>query len=90
MQTVICDFKGCGFCSTNGFCLNRLIKINEQGVCKYLLKPGWDRPVEEWEKSTYRKEEKENEEIKAIETDENKSAAAHAKEFLDRSETGKE
>ncbi len=47
MQTVICKVRNCGFCSQNGFCLNRLTVINEQGVCKYLTKPGWDNKVDE-------------------------------------------
>lgn len=61
MQTVICGFKGCGFCSQSGFCLNRLVVINEQGVCKYLTKPGWDRVPEDFEKSTYIKSKEEQE-----------------------------
>lgn len=53
MQTVICKVRNCGFCSQNGFCLNRLTVINDQGVCKYLTKPGWDQPVQNWLKNTY-------------------------------------
>ena len=38
--------KNCGYCSNNGFCLNRLTVINQQGVCKYLTKPGWDQKID--------------------------------------------
>ena len=81
MQTVICNFKGCGFCSQSGFCLNRLLVINEQGVCKYLTKPGWERVPEDFEKSTYVKPEEEQEKTELLEE---KSAAARAEEFLNR------
>lgn len=47
MQNVICQIKSCGYCSVNGFCLNRLVVINEQGVCNWLTKPGWRGPIEE-------------------------------------------
>ena len=53
MQTVICKVQQCGYCSVNGFCLNRLTVINEQGLCKYLTYPGWEKPVEDWMKNTY-------------------------------------
>lgn len=43
MQNVICGIRNCGYCSASGFCLNRLVVINEQGVCKWLTKPGWDQ-----------------------------------------------
>ena len=46
MQTVYCKVKKCGFNGKNGFCLNRLTVINEQGVCKYLTKPDWDKKVD--------------------------------------------
>ena len=42
MQYIICKIKDCGFCSQNGFCLNRLLVINEQGVCDWVTKPGWN------------------------------------------------
>lgn len=45
MQNIICAVRDCGFCSTSGFCLNRLVTINSQGVCNRLTKPGWERPV---------------------------------------------
>ena len=47
MQTVYCLVRNCGYCGNNGFCLNRLTVINEQGVCKYLTKPGWENKVDE-------------------------------------------
>lgn len=53
MQVVRCNIQNCGFRSASGFCLNRVICINEQGICKYLTKPGWDRVPQPWEKSTY-------------------------------------
>ena len=52
IQTIICNVRGCGFCSENGFCLNRLTVITDQGICKYITKPGWDRKVDEEEKNT--------------------------------------
>ena len=46
MQNVFCSVRNCGFNSSSGFCLNRLVVINEQGVCKYLTKEGWEQEVE--------------------------------------------
>ena len=67
MQVVVCKIQNCGFRSANGFCLNRVVCITEQGVCKYLTKEGWDRQVEEFEKSTWRPHEFTPEEEIAIE-----------------------
>lgn len=53
MQTVYCKVTNCGFRSQSGFCLNRLTVINEQGVCKYITKPGWDKKVDEKWFNTY-------------------------------------
>lgn len=50
---VRCAFQKCGYCSDNGFCLNRLVVISDQGVCTYLTKPGWDQQIEERFKNTY-------------------------------------
>ena len=50
---IICNVRNCGFNSQSGFCLNRLTVINNQGVCEYLTKPGWERPIEEEEKDSY-------------------------------------
>ena len=50
---IICKIQNCGFHSENGFCLNRLVAINEQGICDYLTKPGWDQPVEDMFKNNY-------------------------------------
>ena len=47
MQTVYCLVRNCGYCGSNGFCLNRLTVINEQGVCKYLTKAAWENKVDE-------------------------------------------
>ena len=53
MQNVICAIRNCGYCSPNGFCLNRCVVINEQGVCKYITKPGWEQGIERQFKSSY-------------------------------------
>lgn len=50
---VRCKFQNCGYCSSGGFCLNRLVVINEQGVCEYLTKPGWDQQIENRFKNNY-------------------------------------
>ena len=53
MQNVVCAIKNCGYCSVNGFCLNRVVKINENGVCSFLTKQGWEQQIEEKYKSVY-------------------------------------
>ena len=53
MQNVICAIKNCGYCSVNGFCLNRVVKINENGVCSFLTRQGWEQQIEEKYKSVY-------------------------------------
>lgn len=53
-QNIICKVTNCGFCSPSGFCLKKLTVINNQGVCDYITREGWDRQVEDWEKNTYR------------------------------------
>lgn len=53
MQNIICSVRNCGFNSSNSFCLNRLVAINEQGTCRYLTKPGWDQKVESKFKSNF-------------------------------------
>lgn len=54
MQVVYCKVKNCGYCGKSGFCLNRLTAINEQGVCEYLTKPGWDQPIDKkWFNTNY-------------------------------------
>ena len=53
MQTVICAIKNCGYCSSSGFCLNRLVSINAQGGCSYLQKQGWNQQVDKKYKSNY-------------------------------------
>ncbi len=45
MQDIVCAIINCGFHSPSGFCLNRLVSINEQGMCNYLTKPGWNQEV---------------------------------------------
>ena len=61
MQSIICTIRDCGYCSANGFCLNRLVKINEQGICSYLQKPGWNQQVDKKFKSNYNPWEEEQE-----------------------------
>lgn len=46
MQNVICAIENCGYRSRSGFCLNRIVSINVNGVCAYLTKSGWDLPVD--------------------------------------------
>ena len=61
MQTVRCKIPKCPFCSVSGFCLNRLVVINEQGVCNFLTRPDWiNKIIEEYEKSTYVAPEQKN------------------------------
>ena len=93
MNTVVCKFQGCGFRSKSGFCLNRLLMINNQGVCEYLTKPGWDQPVtEDYLKSTYRPPrkdwEEQKEEILMIEEQEKKGPTVE--ELLSGYENGKD
>lgn len=65
---VRCMIQNCGYCSDSGFCLNRVLVINEQGICKYLTIPGWEQPVEDRFKNNYqekkeiKREEQEKEE----------------------------
>ena len=51
---VRCKFQNCGYCSNSGFCLNRLVVINEQGTCEYLTKPGWEQEIEDRFKNNYK------------------------------------
>ena len=53
MQQVVCDFIRCAYRSQSGFCLNRLVKITEQGQCERLLKAGWQEKKEDWQLSTF-------------------------------------
>ena len=53
MQNIICAIRNCGYCSENGFCLNRVVKIDEQGVCNWLRKQGWNQQIEKKYKSNY-------------------------------------
>lgn len=50
---VRCKIQNCGYCSNSGFCLNRLVVINEQGVCKYLTKADWEQKIEDRFKDNY-------------------------------------
>ena len=47
MQEVVCYVRNCGYCSSNGFCQNRVVAINLNGTCSYLTKPGWEQQIEE-------------------------------------------
>lgn len=53
MQIVTCKIEKCGFRSVNGFCLKRTLTIDQNGSCKYLTKPGWDRVIEDFEKNIW-------------------------------------
>ena len=53
MQNVFCSVRDCGFNSDSGFCLNRLVVINQQGVCKRLTKEGWNQEVSKQFKSSF-------------------------------------
>ena len=53
-QEVICKIPQCPYRSSSGFCLNRLVVINEQGVCQHLTKSNWQQPIEKKYKSNYR------------------------------------
>ena len=53
-QQIVCKISQCPFCSQSGFCLNRLVVINEQGVCKHLTRPDWQDAIAEEFKSNYR------------------------------------
>ena len=46
MQVVVCKIKNCGFHGEHDFCLNRLVTINEQGVCRHLTRNGWEQPID--------------------------------------------
>lgn len=58
-QEVICKNSQCPYRSNSGFCLNRLVVINEQGVCQHLTRRDWHEPIEEKYKSNYRPPEEE-------------------------------
>lgn len=60
VQQIVCYVDKCGYHGKNGFCLNKLTVINDQGVCKYLTRSGWDQKVEDWMKNTYREPKEEN------------------------------
>ena len=77
MQVVVCKFQGCGFRSVSGFCMKRVLCVNEQGVCSYLTKQGWDKEVNPWEKSNWMLPEQEK---KAIEESEKEPAAVAEEE----------
>ena len=64
MQNVFCSVRNCGFNSSSGFCLNRLVVINEQGVCKYLTKEGWEQEVKKQFKSSFNPWQEQEEEKK--------------------------
>ena len=46
MRVVVCKIKNCGFHGEHDFCLNRLVTINEQGVCRHLTRNGWEQPID--------------------------------------------
>lgn len=53
MITVVCKVNQCPYISKNGFCRNRLVSINANGMCGHLynqkgqVKPHWNQPVDE-------------------------------------------
>ena len=53
MQVVICKIEACPYRSKNGFCLNRVIQINEQGICNHLTKARWQEKIPDEYKSNY-------------------------------------
>lgn len=53
MQEVVCQVLQCGCRSKNGFCLNRIVSIAQNGGCTWIGKPGWQKPIENEFKSTY-------------------------------------
>lgn len=53
MQSVVCKIEPCPYRSKNGFCLNRVVAINEQGVCSHLTKARWQEPIPDEYKSNY-------------------------------------
>lgn len=61
MQMILCKINQCPFHSSNGFCLNRMVVIDENGGCKYITSPKRKRTIEPWEKSTWIDKEQENE-----------------------------
>ena len=92
LATIKCEFQGCGYRSKSGFCLNRLTVISDQGVCKYLTKPGWQNPIEEeWKKNTYippREDWKEKEKENALLIEEKRGPTVE--EFLAGAQEGKD
>ncbi len=78
MQTIVCEVKDCGFRSKNGFCLNRVVVINQRGMCNYIcIQPNWNKPAQQEQKITsfwkmvrqkeQEEQEKEQVKIKSIE-----------------------
>lgn len=53
MQYVICRISQCPYCSQSGFCLNRVVMINEQGICSHLTKGNWQQPIPNEFKTNY-------------------------------------
>lgn len=45
-QFIVCKVFQCPF-NGEGNCLNRVVSVNENGVCKRLTKEGWNIPVED-------------------------------------------
>lgn len=54
MQQIICKINQCPFRSGSGFCLNRLVVINENGVCNWITKHNINQRVYDWQKSTWK------------------------------------
>ena len=57
MQNIVCSIGQCGFHGASGFCQKRVVKINDQGVCNWLTKPGWEQQIESKYKHGYKARE---------------------------------
>lgn len=60
MQSVVCKIEACPYRSKNGFCLNRVVAINEQGICSHLTKARWQEPIPDEYKSNYENKSRES------------------------------
>ena len=63
--TVICEVGQCPFRSSSGFCRNKLVSINTNGMCGHIytkngqVKPNWQEKIEEEFMEGYKKQETE-------------------------------
>lgn len=47
-MVVICKVQGCPYKSTNGFCRNRVLALNEDGSCSHIYKGAFGHINERW------------------------------------------